>query len=76
LTEEIFAAAIPLLSRFFIFGPFWQSVSATGLCFLGFNIHDMAGHRAWLVFNDLSLVSLGALMALSSLVRLRSSRET
>ena len=46
-------------------------ISLAGLILVGFNMHDIVGHRLWVLFNDLSLVSAGAIVLLAVLFRMR-----
>ena len=50
----------------------WQRLFAvTGLILIGFNIHDIVGHELWALFNDLSLVALGAILLLAVQISIR-----
>lgn len=49
----------------------WAATAVVGLFLLGFNMHDIVGHRLWLLFNDLSLVAVGAMILLVVLFRER-----
>lgn len=42
-----------------------------GLILIGINIHDVVGHKLWVLFNDLSLVAIGAILLLSVLTSMR-----
>jgi hypothetical protein len=45
----------------------WAATAVTGLFLVGINMHDIVGHRLWGLFNDLSLVAVGALILLAVL---------
>lgn len=45
----------------------WAAAAVSGLFLVGFNMHDIVGHRLWVLFNDLSLVAVGALILLAVL---------
>lgn len=52
-----------------------QRVTAlAGLILIGFNIHDIVGHELWVLFNDLSLVAIGAVFLLAVLISMRMNR--
>lgn len=42
-----------------------------GMVLIGINIHDVVGHKLWVLFNDLSLVAIGAILLLSVLTSMR-----
>jgi hypothetical protein len=42
-----------------------------GLILIGFNIHDIVGHELWVIFNDLSLVAIGAIFLLAVQISMR-----
>jgi hypothetical protein len=42
-----------------------------GMVLIGINIHDVVGHKLWVLFNDLSLVAIGAILLLSVLISMR-----
>jgi hypothetical protein len=48
-----------------------KGISIAGMFLLGFNMHDIVSHRLWLLFNDLSLVSIGGMILLAVLFRWR-----
>ncbi len=45
-----------------------------GVIFVGGNIHDIMGHKLWTLFNDWSLVGIGALLLMVGLVFLRKEQ--
>ncbi len=44
----------------------------TGLILIGINIHDIVGHELWVLFNDLSLVTIGAIFLLAVQISMRN----
>ena len=48
-----------------------KMTSLTGIALSGGNIYDLVGRKHWFVFNDASLVGIGAILLLGALVLLR-----
>jgi len=46
-------------------------LAITGLILIGINIHDIVGHELWVLINDLSLVTVGAILLLTVLISMR-----
>jgi len=51
-----------------------KAAAILGFVYLGMNIYDLLGHRIWTFINDISLVSIGALLILMVVVVLRISK--
>lgn len=51
-----------------------KMTAVTGMALSGGNIYDLVGRKLWFVFNDLSLVGVGAMLLLATLVAIRHKR--
>jgi hypothetical protein len=47
-------------------------LAIAGAILIGINMHDLVGHKLWVLFNDLSLVAIGAVILLSVLTSMRA----
>jgi len=65
-------AVFLLISRFNLMPRTLKIVVIVGFVLLGMNLHDLWGQRLWNIFNNLSLVGVGALLILISLLWLRN----
>jgi len=65
-------AVFILMQNFKAFSKLWQVLIITGFVFIGFNFHDVWGHELSKLINDLSLVSVGAILIIIALFRWRA----